>query len=107
MHSYNGRMAPGTYNDTLVTKVANKLLAARRAYGLEQQDFGKRAGLSQPQYNQFETGKRLLTLPCAIALCEEYNLTLDWLYSDDPSGLPADLWLKIRVPKVQLAHTPE
>lgn len=76
--------------------VARRLTWARQAYGLDQRTFGTRAGLSQPQYNQFETGKRLLTLIAAIHLCDEYNLTLDWLYRDDPSGLPADLWLKIR-----------
>lgn len=84
----NNSMAPGN--------VARRLTLARLAYGLDQQAFGARAGLSQPQYNQFETGKRLLTLQSAMRLCDEYNLTLDWLYRDDPSGLPADLWLKIR-----------
>lgn len=77
-------------------RVAARLALARKAYGLDQQEFGKRAGLSQPQYNQFETGKRLLTLGPAMRLCEEYNLTLDWLYRDDPSGLPSDLWLRMR-----------
>lgn len=77
-------------------EIAKRLTWARTAYGLDQQAFGTRAGLSQPQYNQFETGKRLLTLQAAVRLCDEYNLTLDWLFRDDPSGLPADLWLKIR-----------
>lgn len=63
---------------------------------MDQQDFGVRAGLSQPQYNQFETGRRMLTLQAAMRLCEEYNLTLDWLFRGEPSGLPRDLWLKVR-----------
>jgi transcriptional regulator with XRE-family HTH domain len=72
----------------LAADVARRLAAARAALNLDQQQFGTRAGLSQPQYNQFEKGKRLLTLSAAMKLCDEYNLTLDWLYRGDPSGLP-------------------
>lgn len=68
--------------------VARRLGLAREALGLDQQDFGVRAGLSQPQYNQFEKGKRLLTLQSALKLCAHYGLTLDYLYRGDPSGLP-------------------
>ncbi len=76
--------------------VARRLALTRKAFGLPQQDFGTAAGMSQPQYNQFETGKRLLTLPYALSLCERYGLTLDWLYRGDPSGLPYALHEKIR-----------
>ncbi len=89
-------MSKRASSNDLVVKVASRLVLARKAYGLDQQVFGRRAGLSQPQYNQFETGKRLLTLVAALQLCDEYNLTLDWLYRNDPSGLPSDLWLKMR-----------
>jgi len=80
----------------LTTDVARRLHAARQALGLDQQQFGTRAGLSQPQYNQFEKGKRLLTLAAAMKLCDEYNLTLEWLYRGDPSGLPYALARTIR-----------
>lgn len=77
-------------DDTGVLKmdVARRLSLAREAIGLEQQEFGTRAGLSQPQYNQFEKGKRRLTLSAALMLCSHYGLTLDYLYRGDPSGLP-------------------
>ncbi len=89
-------MGHGANNIAFTENVARRLTLARAAYGLDQQEFATRAGLSQPQYNQFETGRRVLTLAAAMRLCEEYNLTLDWLFRDDPSGLPRDLWLKIR-----------
>lgn len=89
-------MSRAPHNNMLPEQVAKRLFLARKAYDLDQQEFGRRADLSQPQYNQFETGKRLLTLGPAMRLCEEYNLTLDWLYRDDPSGLPGALWLRIR-----------
>lgn len=72
----------------LARDVARRLARSRRALGLDQEMFGDGAGLSQPRYNQYETGRRLLTLAAAMALCERYNLTLDWIYRGDPSGLP-------------------
>jgi len=80
----------------LATDVARRLTSARLALGLDQQQFGTRAGLSQPQYNQFDKGKRLLTLAAAMKLCDAYNLTLDWLYRGDPSNLPYKLATSIR-----------
>lgn len=76
----------------LQTDVARRLARTRQALGIKnQQEFGRRAGLSQPKYNQYETGKRMLTLEAALALCDAYNLSLDWLYRGDPSSLPYKL----------------
>lgn len=75
--------------------VARRLERSRIAIGLDQQEFAEAAGLSQPRCNPYETGKRLLTLPAAMLLCERYMLTLDWLYRGDPSGLPMRLLTKI------------
>ena len=80
----------------LIADVGRRLRRTRLSLGLDQQQFGTRAGLSQPQYNQFENGKQLLTLQAALKLCDEYNLTLDWLYRGDPSGLPYRLATTIR-----------
>jgi transcriptional regulator with XRE-family HTH domain len=80
----------------LTLDVARRLRRTREALGVDQQEFGTRAGLSQPQYNQYEKGKRRLTLEAALLLCNEYNLNLDWLYRGDPSNLPYKLAAKIR-----------
>lgn len=77
--------------------VGRRLALARRAFGINQQEFGAGGGMSQPQYNQAETGKRLLTLPYALTLCRIYGLTLDWIYRGDPSGLQHRLAEKIRL----------
>ena len=72
----------------LTRDVARRLTLTRQAFGMNQAEFAEAAGLSQPQYSQFETGKRLLSLKAALNLCSKYNITLDWLYLGDPSGLP-------------------
>lgn len=72
----------------LATDVGRRLALTRQALDLGQVEFSEGAGLSQPQYSQFETGKRLLTLRSGLKLCQKYNITLDWLYLGDPGGLP-------------------
>lgn len=82
------RIDPDDTGD-LAVDVARRLGRTRAALGIgDQKEFGLAAGLSQPQYHQFESGKRRLSLDAALALCETYGLTLDWLYRGDPSGLP-------------------
>lgn len=80
----------------LAADVARRLALTRRALDLDQQTFGETAGLAQPRYNQYETGRRLLTLSAAMMLCERYLLTLDWIYRGDPSGLPNRLHERIK-----------
>lgn len=75
----------------LVADVGRRLVLTRKCIGANQRDFGRDANLTQPRYNQYETGQRLLTLAAAMRLCDRYSLTLDWLYRGDPSGLP--YWL--------------
>ena len=79
----------------LATDTARRLRATRMALELDQQEFGTRAGLSQPQYNQFEKGKRPITLQAAMKLCAHYDLSLDWIYRGDPSALPHKLAVAI------------
>jgi len=56
-------------------------------WGLQQQDFAERAGIIPSAYNQYERSKRLISIQHAHKLCDEYDLTLDWIYRGDTSGL--------------------
>ena len=71
--------------------VAERLALTRRVIGGNQGDFGRRAGLATNRYNQYETGAKKLSVTAAVALCRTYQLTLDWLFLDDPSGLTYEL----------------
>ena len=51
--------------------------------------------LSQSYLSQIESGARPLTIDAAISICEEYGLTLDWLFRGDRSMLPHHLALEI------------
>jgi transcriptional regulator with XRE-family HTH domain len=47
-----------------------------------------RANLKPNRYSQYETGARPLTIDAAQRICNEYGVTLDWLYRGDRSTLP-------------------
>jgi transcriptional regulator with XRE-family HTH domain len=84
-------MAQPFSDERSVESVARRLEQTRLALEVGQSEFAKRAGLAQNTYNQFERGKRRLSLEAAHALCDEYRLTLDWLYRGDLSSMPHTL----------------
>ncbi len=81
----------------IAVDTGRRLKLTREALRIEdQRDFGEPAGISQSLYNRFETGSRRITLEAALKLCHHYDLTLDWIYRGDPSGLPYRLADDIR-----------
>lgn len=75
--------------------IATRLRHTREALGLNQKEFAMRANLSQNGYNQYESGARRLTIDAAHRICDEYGVTLDWLYRGDRSRLPHHLAIEI------------
>lgn len=83
--------------------VAHRLRLTREALGIEQGQFADRLGFERNRYNQYDTGARALTLIPAIKICDEFGVTLDWLFRGDISGLPFGLATRIS----ELAKTKE
>ena len=75
--------------------IATRLRHTREALGVNQREFAMRAHLSQNRYNQYESGSRPLTIDAAHKICDEYGVTLDWLYRGDRSRLPHHLAIVI------------
>lgn len=71
-----------------ISAIAARLTITREAFGLKQGEFSARAGIGQATYNQYESAKRRPSLEEAQKLVDEYNITLDWIYNGNPSGLP-------------------
>jgi transcriptional regulator with XRE-family HTH domain len=81
-------MAPNNHHRSLEA-IAERLRMTREALGVrKQKDFAERAQISPNTYNQWEKGRVYPDLQYAIRLCDEYGITLDWIYLGDPSGLP-------------------
>lgn len=80
--------------------IGRRLQLTRSALQLTPGVFAAGAGINANTYSQYESGDRLPSLPYAIKLCERYELTLDWIYRGDPSGLKytlADQIIKLRL----------
>jgi ribosome-binding protein aMBF1 (putative translation factor) len=88
----------GLESDVLDTSKAlgKRLVATREALGLSAADLCRRIDCKPNRWSQYETGERRITLEIADRLCEEFRLSLDWIYRGDPSALSNTLRLEIR-----------
>ena len=75
--------------------IATRLRHTRQALGVNQRHFARRANLRPNRYNQYESGARALTIDAALKICNEYGVSLDWLYRRDRSMLPHRLAIEI------------
>lgn len=71
--------------------VGRRLRLTREALRLTQREFSTRAGIAVNTYGQYETGTRLISPARAIELCDQYGLTLDWIYRGEAGDLPYKL----------------
>lgn len=67
--------------------VGARLELTRQTLGMDQATFAAGAGLNASTYNQYETGTNLPQLDKALALCDTYRITLDWIYRGEMNGL--------------------
>lgn len=71
--------------------VGRRLWRVRKVRKLSQVEIAKRLGIIQATYSAYEVGARMLSLSVASVFCDEFNVTLDYLFHDDDSGLPLPL----------------
>lgn len=76
--------------------IGKRLVAMHNALGITQADVCRAIDLTSGRYNQYVTGKRLLTLDVAVRLVATYGVTLDWLFLGDVSALPVRLHQKLQ-----------
>lgn len=51
--------------------------------------------ISESRWSNYTTGDRKITLEIANKLCDEFGLTLDWIYRGNPAGLPHAIRIKL------------
>ena len=76
--------------------LGRRLELIRHYMEMTQTKFAGQAGLGLTTYNNYVQGKKRISLDVAWALCEEYDLSLDYIYRGDPSNLPLDLRSYVR-----------
>ena len=62
-----------------MTKLSERLLTVRKQTGLSQADFGKKLGLSDRAYKNYELEIRKLPLEIAKLICREFDINIRWL----------------------------
>lgn len=75
--------------------VSARLELTRDALGLSGREFAGAAGIGDSTYSNYKKAKRRPEIDHALRLCDRFELTLDWIYRGDPSGLKYGLAQKI------------
>lgn len=91
-------MARSTRPERSPIAIAHRIIRAREALGLTPKAVCDRTGIEPTAYSNYEGGKRP-GLDAAIALCDAFGVTLDWIYLGDVSGIPHELALKLAAPE--------
>ena len=89
-------MANPLLHDRSADGIGYRLQLSRRIWGVQQQQFAEKAAINASAYNQYERGKRVISVAHAHKLCDTYDVTLDWIYRGEPSGLRHQTWELIR-----------
>jgi transcriptional regulator with XRE-family HTH domain len=77
--------------------VGKRLTLTRLALGFpSQKEFYVATRLGASAYSMWESGDAFPRVEHMMLLCQEFGLTLDWIYRGDLSGLPYSLATKIR-----------
>jgi transcriptional regulator with XRE-family HTH domain len=84
-------MSEGKIDGFEAADVAARLILTRNCLRHKQGSFARGADIKESTYNQYEKGERFLPVAAAHKLCDAYDLTFDWLYRGDLSGLRYEL----------------
>src|SRR6266705_551879 len=76
--------------------LAFRLKTTREALDLSAADLCRQINCKPNRWSQYEGGERKITLEVANALCDEFGLSLDWIYRGNPAMLPHALRIKMR-----------
>jgi len=76
--------------------LAQRLKTTREALELSAAELCKQIECKPNRWSQYEGGDRRITLEVANRLCDEFGLSLDWIYRGNPAMLPHALRIKMR-----------
>ena len=86
---------PTSTRASKIIEVGDRLRAVREALELSQSDVARAIDVRANTYNQWEHGKRLIDPLVASRLCDQFGVTMDWIYRGNMSSLPQHLAAKL------------
>lgn len=87
--------------------VGKRLAEARTALDKTQKQFAERAGIGTTTYGNYETGERLIPPGAALAVCEAWGLTLDFIYKGEMGDVAYNLGKVIKAKRDLATNSPE
>lgn len=92
-------MARGIPNHTSVELIGERLRLTRAALGHTQAVMASLMGSSTggQAWENYEAGRRRISLDHALTLCARLGLTLEWIYRGNLHSLPTELAERIQV----------
>ena len=90
-----GCSMPASSRANEIVKIGDRLRAVREALELSQSDVARAIDVRANTYNQWEHGKRLIDPLVASRLCDQFGVTMDWIYRGNMSSLPHHLAEKL------------
>lgn len=87
-------------NPRSLEAIAARLVAIRSRFARSQAAFCQQVGIPPNTWNQYEKAKSRISLDFALRIRDAFQVSLDWIYDGDPSGLPMRLFddLKLNRP---------
>jgi ribosome-binding protein aMBF1 (putative translation factor) len=76
--------------------LAFRLKTTREALNLSAAEICRQIKCKPNRWSQYESGERKIILDIAERLCNEFGLSLDWIYRGNPAMLPHAIRIKIR-----------
>ena len=78
--------------------LGRRLALTREALGLTAAQLCKRIDCKANRWSQYESGERRITLEIADRLCDEFGLTMDWIYRGNRAILPDAI--RVKIPRI-------
>lgn len=90
-------MASPPKDPTRLREMARRLRITRLAFGYTQATMSGLAGAASggQAWENYESGRRLISIHQAMTLCQRLGLSLDWIYFGSLRHLPSDVRRKI------------
>ena len=89
-------MVENSNNIRSLEAIAARLICARAALEMSQSEFADTAEIARNTYNQYEKSVQRISLDMAMKLCDTYDLSLDYIYFGDASGIKFQLAQKLK-----------
>jgi transcriptional regulator with XRE-family HTH domain len=80
-----------------VDPIADRLRRTREAFKMNQAQWCRLVGIETQAWNNYESGRRRISIDQAIKVCQATGVTIDWIYRGlMNSSLPSSIQIELQ-----------